>query len=266
MSRGLTILSMLAALVLGGVVGKLATGRRASRPWCEITRDARVVRRVLPQVDSERIPVGRSPVLGSDGALVTIVEFGDFQCPYCARVEATLRQIREAYGDDVRVVWKNGPLPFHDRAMPAAEAAMEAYAQGGDAKFWAYHDLLFEHQREPDGLDRTRLEAYAQQLGLDMTRFRAALDHNAHRAALAADHRLAQRFAVGATPQFFINGRRLLGAQPIDAFARLITETRTRTEELIRTRPGTTRANVYARTVDRGHLGPVYLPHGRAHD
>jgi protein-disulfide isomerase len=208
------------------------------------------------------VPVGNSPVLGPANALVTMVVFSDFQCPFCGRVEETLRTLRTQFANDLRIVWKNEPLPFHDKARPAAEAAMEAYAQGGNAKFWAYHDLLFQHHAEPNGLERAQLEAYAQQLGLNMARFRAALDNHTHQATVDADHALAQRVEANGTPHFFINGRRLVGAQPADAFTRLINETKTRAEELIRGGQGVTRANVYERTIANGATGTVYLPGG----
>ena len=94
-----------------------------------------------------KVPVGNSPALGSPNALVTIVEFSDFQCPFCARVEPTLKRSRDKYGDKVRLVWKNEPLPFHPAAEPAAEAAMEVRAEKGDKGFWAIHDTFFADQK-----------------------------------------------------------------------------------------------------------------------
>jgi predicted DsbA family dithiol-disulfide isomerase len=92
--------------------------------------------------------------------------FSDFQCPFCKRVEPTVDQILQEYGGKVKIVWRNFPLPFHENAMPAAEAAQEVLAQGGVAKFWAYHDLLFSNQQT---IDRAHLEQFAQQIGgIDM--------------------------------------------------------------------------------------------------
>ncbi len=207
------------------------------------------------------VPVGNSPAQGPANALVTLVLFSDFQCPFCSRVETTLRTLRTRYGNDLRVVWKNEPLPFHDRARPAANAAMEAYAQGGNAKFWQMHDVLMEHQQNLTDAD---LERYAQQVGLNMDRYRAAMTGNTHAAQIDADHALAQRVEANGTPHMFINGRRLVGAQPEDAFVRVIDAAKTAAEELIRTRPGTTRANVYERTIENGATGTVYLPGGAA--
>ena len=94
-----------------------------------------------------KVPVDKSPSRGPAGALVTIVEFGDFQCPFCGRVEPTLTALRGKYGDKIRLVWKNAPLPFHAAAEPAAEAALEVRAEKGDAAFWDVHDRLFAAQK-----------------------------------------------------------------------------------------------------------------------
>ena len=101
-----------------------------------------------------------------------MIIFSDFQCPFCRRVEPTLTQIEKEYAGKVRFVWKNYPLPFHNNAEPAAEAAMAAGAQG---KFWEMHDKLFENQQ---ALDRAEPEKYAQELGLNMAKFKADLDGN----------------------------------------------------------------------------------------
>ena len=185
-------------------------------------------------VDSDRIPVGASPFQGPSDALVTIVVFSDFQCPFCARVEGTLRALRERYGDDLRIVWKNLPLPFHEFAMPAAEAAMAAHAQG---RFWPMHSMIFEHQ---SALTRDDLEHYAEELGLDMERFRNDLNTHTHRASIQADIALAERVRAQGTPNLFINGTQVVGAQPFDRFARVVDLV------LARARTMTPRNRVYA--------------------
>jgi protein-disulfide isomerase len=215
-----------------------------------------------PQEDPNavyRVPVGNSPARGPANALVTLVLFSDFQCPFCSRVETTLNSLRTRYGNDLRVVWKNEPLPFHNRAKPAANAAMEAMAQGGAAKFWQMHDILMENQQHLEDADLAR---YATQAGLNMARYNAAMASNAHMAAIDADHALAQQVDAQGTPHMFINGRRFVGAQPEDAFVRLIDEAKRKAEEMIRTVPGTTRANVYERTIANGATGTVRLPGG----
>jgi protein-disulfide isomerase len=205
-----------------------------------------------PQPDPNavyRVPVeGRQPQQGPDDALVTMVMFSEFQCPFCARVEPTLTRIVQEYGRDVRVVWMNNPLGFHPNAMPAAIAAMEAFEQGGNAKFWALHALLFEHQSD---LSRPNIETYAQQAGLNMAQLRAALDNNEHQAIITAQQQLAQGLGASGTPSFFINGRNLRGAQPFEAFKAVIDEELAKARALVAA--GTPRARVYAETIRNGH-------------
>ena len=160
-----------------------------------------------PMLDATRIPVGASPVRGRADALVTVVVFSDFQCPFCGRVEPTLNALRERYGDDLRIVWKNNPLPFHENAMPAAEAAMAVYEQGGPGAFWAFHDMLFDN---PQSLSRDDLEQYAARVGVDLGSFRAALDAHAHRPRIEADMALARQLGVPSPPHLFINGTSLI--------------------------------------------------------
>ncbi len=168
------------------------------------------------QMDSPRIPVGGSPVMGLPSAPVTIVEFGDYQCPFCRRAEATLDQVRARYGSLVRIVWKNNPLPFHSDAMPAAEAAMEAHAQG---HFEAMHRILYANAPALNAFD---LERYAGMAGLDVVRFRTAMAMHLHAPEVAADQALARTLAATGTPSFFVNGTVLTGAQPFDRFERVI--------------------------------------------
>ncbi|UJR82066.1 DsbA family protein [Sandaracinus amylolyticus] len=211
-----------------------------------------------PQPDPNavyRVPVGDSPTKGPNDALVTIVIVSEFQCPFCNRVRPTLDQIEERYGRDVRFVFKHNPLPFHDNAMPAAEAAVEAYRQRGNDAFWRIHDLMFENQQ---ALGREQLEGYAQQVGLDMARFRRALDEHTHRATIEADQTLARQLGASGTPSFFINGRNLRGAQPFEAFQQVIDAELARARE--RVSAGTPRAGVYEATIANGATSPVMLP------
>lgn len=203
-----------------------------------------------------KVPVGNSAQKGRADALVTIVAFSEFECPFCARVLPTIQQIHEEYGNDVRVVFKHNPLPFHQNAMPAAEAAMEVLAQGGPDKFWSYHDTLFANQRS---LTRENLEQWAQQLGgINMARFRAALDNHTHQAAIEADQELARSLGASGTPSFFINGRNLRGAQPFAAFKAVIDEELARARQLVES--GTPRARVYEAATRDGHTSPQMLP------
>jgi protein-disulfide isomerase len=165
-----------------------------------------------------RISVSHAPVRWSDAAKVTIIEYSDYQCPFCARVEETLARIQKDYGQVVRLVWKDHPLPFHDHAELAAEAARAAFAQG---KFWPMHDLLMANQK---ALSRADLESYAAELKLDLGAFRSALDDHRYAQAIAADIAEAKNFGALGTPTFFINGRPLRGAQPYEQFKQLIDE------------------------------------------
>jgi protein-disulfide isomerase len=163
-----------------------------------------------------KVPVGTSPEKGPKTAKVTIIQFSDFQCPFCSRVEPTISDLEKEYGKDLRVVWKNNPLPFHQNAMPAAKAAMAAAAQG---KFWEMHDKLFADQAH---LDAATYEKYAQELGLNMSKFKAAMSDSKIEDDIKADAALASRFGAQGTPGFFINGRPLRGAQPKESFKAVI--------------------------------------------
>jgi protein-disulfide isomerase len=202
-----------------------------------------------------RVPIGESPAHGPADALVTIVAFSEFQCPFCSRVLPTMEQLREQYGNDLRIVFKHNPLPFHDNAMPAAQAAIEVQVQGGPEKFWRYHDTLFANQQQ---LTRENLERWAQELGgIDMGRFRAALDNNTHQARVQADQQLAQSLGASGTPSFFINGRNLRGAQPVQAFQAVIDQELARARQLVAS--GTPRRGVYEAAIRDGHTSPQMI-------
>ena len=153
---------------------------------------------------------------GSASAPVTIVEFSDFQCPYCKRVLPTLEQVEQKYGDQVRIVYRHYPLSIHADAQKAAEAANCAGDQG---KFWEMHDILFEEQQKLSVVD---LKDKATRLGLDAAKFGECLDSNQHAASVQNDMRDAVAAGVDGTPAFFINGRFLSGAQPFENIAAII--------------------------------------------
>lgn len=162
--------------------------------------------------------VGDAPTLGPEDAPVTIIEWSDFECPYCARAADRVREIRARYGDRVRIAYKHQPLPGHENAPLAAEASLAAHAQG---QFWAFHDLLFAHQRE---LSRPLMERFAEQLGLDVLAFRAALDAGTHAEQVRRDASEGLTLGARSTPTFFINGRMVRGALPLEHFAGIIDE------------------------------------------
>jgi protein-disulfide isomerase len=159
-----------------------------------------------------------APRRGGEKAKVSVVEFSDFACPFCNRVNATLNQITETYGDDVEIVFKHLPLAMHSKA-PAAHAAAEAAHRQG--KFWEMHDLIFANQRQ---MSPQKYEEYAQQLGLDVDRFRQDAASAAVKKKVDADAAEAGRLGVTGTPGFFINGRFLSGAKPFDSFKQVIDE------------------------------------------
>jgi protein-disulfide isomerase len=158
------------------------------------------------------VKVGNSPAKGPASAPVTVVAFSDFQCPFCSRAVPTLAEIEKQYGNKVRIAFKQLPLPFHDKAHLAAQAALAANEQG---KFWAYHDKLFANQQ---ALDRPSLEKYAQELGLDVGKFKKALDTGKFKDQVDAESKEGAAVGATGTPTFFINGSKLVGAQPVDAF------------------------------------------------
>jgi protein-disulfide isomerase len=161
------------------------------------------------------VPITGAPARGAKQPKIVVAEWSDFQCPFCQRVEPTLKDLMTQY-PDLEVVWHNYPLPFHPNAMPDAEAA---YAAGAQGKFWEFHDLLYANQGTQD---RTHYDQWAGQLGLDVKQFDADLDSHKYQPQIQADSQLGSKFGVQGTPAFFINGKYLSGAQPIDAFKTII--------------------------------------------
>jgi protein-disulfide isomerase len=163
-----------------------------------------------------KVAVGEAPVRGDAEAPITIVEWSDFQCPFCVRAAPTLAQIQKEYGSKVRIVFKHLPLSIHAKA-PAAHAAAEAAHRQG--KFWEMHDKIFENQRD---LAATTLERYARELGLDVERYQRDIESVAVKKRIDDDMQQARDLSVTGTPAFFINGRFLSGAQPFANFKRVI--------------------------------------------
>jgi protein-disulfide isomerase len=164
------------------------------------------------------------PAIGSPSAPVTLVEFSDFQCPFCQRVAPTLKKVRAAYGDRVRIVWKDFPLTqIHPQAFKAGEAAHCAADQG---KYWEYHDRLFANQQT---LQVEDLKAHAASLGLDSAKFDACLDSAKYGNRVRNGVAQGSRLGVNSTPTIYINGRLVAGAQPYEVFAAVIDEELSRT-------------------------------------
>ena len=135
----------LLALSLASLLSACA-GRYAAAPRCPAPAPTNAATAAPAMRDSERVPVGDAPRVGPASAPITVVVFSDFECPFCARGRSLTSDLRAQFEGDVRVVWRNFPLPGHRHARQAAEAAMEVRAQRGDAAFWRYHDILFAHQ------------------------------------------------------------------------------------------------------------------------
>lgn len=221
-----------------------------------------------------RVELGSSVSNGPADALVTIVEFGDFECAYTASAQAQLAEVLKSYEGKVRLVWKHKPMPRHSGAVPAALFAMEAREQKGDQGFWDAHALLLkatadataraqsgETRPDPPFSEKALLE-HARELGLHIDKVRAvASDANPatreldptpaaqkHMAQLDADLEAADALDIGGTPQFFINGRRLVGAQPVEQFILVIDDELRKAEALLA--KGVTAAGVYAEAMN----------------
>jgi protein-disulfide isomerase len=154
--------------------------------------------------------------LGPDRALVTIVVWGDFQCPFCARLLPALEHVRQKFGDDVRIVYRHLAMRFHKQALLAAEASVYAATEG---KFWAFHDKLFANYQ---ALTRPDLERYAREVGLDLAKLRRALDDRRYRDAVAAETADAEALGIDGTPTMFINGAPISGSKEPDKLATIV--------------------------------------------
>lgn len=151
-----------------------------------------------------KIAAGDVPSFGPKDAKVTVVEFSDFECPYCAEAAKTLTALKEKYADkSVRIVFRQFPLSFHKQAQLAAEASLAAHAQG---KFWAFHDKVFENQ---SALDRASLEKHAADVGLDVAKFKKALDEGTFTEAVKGDMKLAEELPVSGTPTVVVGTKRI---------------------------------------------------------
>jgi protein-disulfide isomerase len=176
--------------------------------------------RVMFEPPRQQIAIAADdPSLGPANAPVTIVEFSDFQCPFCQRVVPTIKQIKAKYGDRVRIVWKDFPLTqIHPQAFDAAQAGNCAREQG---KFWEYHDQLFANQA---ALQPEFLKKYATDAGMNGATFSACLDSGKFQPKVQAALEAGGKLGIGSTPTSYINGRAVTGAQPIEVFEAVIDE------------------------------------------
>ena len=157
------------------------------------------------------------PSQGSATAPVTVVEYSDFQCPFCGRVMPTLKELRAKYGDKMRLVWKDFPLTqIHPQAFVAAQAGNCAREQG---KFWEYHDRLFANQQ---ALQPDLLKKYAAEVGMDAAKFNQCLDSSKYEAKVQDALGAGTKLGITSTPMVYVNGRMINGAQPIEVFTGII--------------------------------------------
>lgn len=203
--------------------GRNEIGRAVEKYFQKKQEDARAAEEQREQEELEeqfknpvKIDVGDSPATGPSDAKVTIVEFSDFQCPYCSRGKATMDEILKAYPNDVRLVFKHLPLGFHEMAKPCALATMAAANQG---KFWEMHDAFFENQ---GSLSEEFIVATAEKLGLDMNKFNADRASEGLSKKLEDDIKLARENGISGTPGFFVNGVAVKGAYPFEHFKKII--------------------------------------------
>lgn len=181
--------------------------------------------RIMLEPPRFEVDAAEGPALGPADAPVTIVEFSEFQCPFCAQVQPTLKKVKERFGDKIRIVFRNFPLPRHDDAPKAAEAASCAEEQG---KFWEMHDKLFANSSK---LQVPELKRYAAEIGLETEQFDQCLDTGKYTAKWRSDKRDGSLYGVSGTPSFFINGRMVGGAMAYEDFVLVIEEELQRVEK-----------------------------------
>ena len=165
-----------------------------------------------------QVDVSKSPIRGNPNAKILIVEFSDFQCPYCGRATQTVDQLLKDYPNDVKVAFKNFPLPFHNMARPAAHAALAAGRQG---KFYEMHDKLFANQ---ENLNDEAFVRFASELGLNLDKFKSDLKDPALDKQIDEDSALADKLGIQGTPGFIVGGIQVRGARPYPYFKQLIEE------------------------------------------
>lgn len=182
---------------------------------------------VGPAPPPSPLPLGDAPAEGAADAPLTLVEFSDFQCPFCAKVQPTLRELLALYPGRIRHVFKNNPLAMHKEARSAALAGLAAARQG---RWGPMRDALFANHR---ALKTDDLMRYAEAAGLDMARFRTDVSDPLLAAHLDGDMALAAKLGATGTPTFFVNGRKLSGSQPLEAFKELVDDELRRADALI---------------------------------
>lgn len=203
-----------------------------------------------------RVAVDDTPMKGPADALVTIVESSDFECPFCKRVAPTLKQVEQAYAGKVRFSFRHNPLRIHAQALPAAMAAEEVRVELGPAKFWQAADALFALQQ----MDENSVVQAAVSVGADAAKVRAAVTSKKFQDRVDRDQTLLNSLGATATPTFFVNGRKIEGAVPYEAFKTVIDEELAKAQATVR--GGTSPSDVYTRIAASGATSKVMLPGG----
>ncbi|HME72333.1 MAG TPA: thioredoxin domain-containing protein [Myxococcota bacterium] len=189
--------------------------QKKQEAWTQYLNNLREQAKVVVLLEQPRVKVAADgPARGPQGAPVTIVEFSDFECPFCRRAETTVKQVLDRYQDQVRFVYRHFPLEIHPRARPAAEAAACADEQG---RFWDYHEKLFS-----GGLEDADLQRYASELGLDTAAFQQCVSQHKTKDVVSSDFEAGKAAGVSGTPAFFVNGIMISGARPVDSFTKVI--------------------------------------------
>ncbi|MDY0000858.1 MAG: thioredoxin domain-containing protein [Polyangia bacterium] len=203
-----------------------------------------------------KVPVDlkKSPYKGAEHAPVTVVEFSEFECPFCGRAAKTMHELVEAFPKAVRVVFMHNPLSFHKKAQLAAEASQAVFAQKGNEGFWKYHDKLFENR---ESLDRANLETFAQELGVDMAKFKEALDKGTYTKLVKDQQDFVTKLGAKGAPAFFINGRFVSGAQPLDVFKAKVNEALEAAQKVLAAGKVEPKA-LYGHLIKDGKTSPVY--------
>lgn len=194
--------------------------RKAVSKWFTIQSKERgvVINLVKPQRPRLEVPIGDAPTFGNEDAKITIIEYSDFQCPYCAAAESKIKQLQKNYPGNIKLVYKNFPLGFHGEAFSAAEAGLCAHEQS-ESYFWQLHDLMLA---DPRGLKRAGLKSKATKLGLDVAKFEQCMDTKKYFSNVNRDIAEGQRFGVNSTPIFFINGIIVRGNKDYKEFSDII--------------------------------------------
>lgn len=245
MRTGLLTALAVALLACGGEPKKKDPVYEGALPTMEDVDDSMAS---LIKEDRLRVPYKPTdPIKGASQPLVTIVEFSDFQCPFCGRFAQTLDEVARAYPDDVRLVFLQFPLPMHPNATLGAQAAVASREQGW---FWEMHDLLFKYRTK---MQRGDLIGHAKDIGMDVAAFEAALESEETKAKVDFDKAIGARLGVRGTPHFFINGRSRSGALDAAALQELIEQERALAKELMNA--GCKREEIYARIMRAARPG-----------